>query len=216
MGDGFQAPQQARRMKMMNISLPKRHYGGYIFDCDGTLADTMPLHYRAWARAVQESGGVFPEELFYSWGGRPSAIIVEDLNRKFGSSFDVGDMVERKENYYLDLIHEVQPLPAVVNVARELFGKAPLAVASGGFRKYVEITLAAIGIKNLFEVIVCAEDYNLGKPDPEPFLVAARSMGIAAGECLVFEDSPAGIEAAKRAGMDWIQIPIAAHLDPQL
>ncbi len=191
----------------MLIELPKRRFSGYIFDCDGTLADTMPLHYRAWARVVEEAGGHFPEELFYSWGGRPSSTIVEDLNGKFGANWDVEAMVARKEACYDELIHEVRPLQAVVEIAQGFYGKAPLAVASGGYRKQVELTLDAIGIRHLFKVIVCAEDYRQGKPSPEPFLETARLLGISPHECLVFEDSPAGIEAAQWAGMQWILIP---------
>jgi beta-phosphoglucomutase-like phosphatase (HAD superfamily) len=119
MGNRLQTAQQARRIRMI-LDLPDREFSGYIFDCDGTLADTMPLHYRAWARVVAENGGHFPEELFYRWGGRPSAIIVEDLNREFGSCFAMETMVEKKEDYYLELIHEVQPLSTVVDIARGL------------------------------------------------------------------------------------------------
>jgi len=186
---------------------PSRKYGGYIFDCDGTLADTMPLHYRAWARVVEEGGGRFPEELFYSWGGRPSETIVADLNRTFGSDLAILETAERKEAYYLELLHEVTPIQAVVDIALGLRGRAPLAVTSGGYRKYVELTLDVIGLKDVFPVIVCAEDCGHGKPHPDPFLETARRLGVPAGECLVFEDSPAGIEAALRAGMECVRVP---------
>lgn len=191
----------------MILEIPKGDFAGYIFDCDGTLADTMPLHYRAWARAVEEDGGHFPQELFYRWGGRPSATIVEDLNRTFGHAFAVEAMVDRKESYYLDLIHEVQPLERVVEIARSLHGTAPLAVASGGYRKYVEITLEVIGLKELFDAIVCAEDYEQGKPAPDAFLEAARRLDVRPSECLVFEDSPAGVQAAANAGMQCVFVP---------
>jgi HAD superfamily hydrolase (TIGR01509 family) len=193
----------------MKLTLPSRKFGGYIFDCDGTLADTMPLHFRAWAHVVKEQGGEFPEELFYRWGGRPSARIVEDLNKEFGLSLDIHETVERKENYFLERIHEVQAIPVVVDIARRLYGQVPLAVTSGGYRKYVELTLEAISAKDLFGVIVCAEDYTLGKPHPEPFLETARRMGVFPGDCLVFEDSPAGMESATRAGMECVFVPSA-------
>ncbi|MFA7344092.1 MAG: HAD family phosphatase [Terrimicrobiaceae bacterium] len=198
----------------MVIELPQRQFSGYIFDCDGTLADTMPLHYRAWARVVEESGGRFPEELFYSWGGRPSETIVADLNATFGSAFGIVDTAERKEAYYYELLHEVRPIQAVVDIALGLQGRAPLAVASGGYRRYVELTLDAIGLTGVFPVIVCAEDYEHGKPHPAPFLETARRLGVPAGDCLVFEDSPAGLEAARRAGMECVCIPPMERMAP--
>ncbi|HSI08691.1 MAG TPA: HAD family phosphatase [Rariglobus sp.] len=200
----------------MKLTLPDRKFGGYIFDCDGTLADTMPLHFRAWAHVVKEQGGEFPEELFYRWGGRPSARIVLDLNIEFGLSLDVHETVERKEAYFLERIHEVRAINPVVDIARQLYGTAPLAVTSGGFRKYVELTLEAIDAKSLFGVIVCAEDYTNGKPHPEPFLETARRMGISPADCLVFEDSPAGVESAKRAGMECVFVPSAQVVSPRM
>ncbi|MFA6288930.1 MAG: HAD family phosphatase [Opitutaceae bacterium] len=191
----------------MKIILPDRIFRGYIFDCDGTLADTMPLHFRAWARVVKEGGGEFPEAFFYQWGGRPSATIVEDLNRMMGLRLDLLETVDRKENYYLEMLHEVRAIPPVVEIARRFHGRAALAVTSGGYRKYVELTLEAIAIKELFDVIVCAEDYEHGKPHPAPFLETARRMGIPPADCLVFEDSPAGLEAAKNAGMECVYVP---------
>lgn len=197
-------------MNLMKIDLPSRDFKGYIFDCDGTLADTMPLHFQAFARVVREAGGVFSEALFYQWGGRSTERIVEDLNKTLGLSLDVSEAVERKETYFVERLQEVEPIEPVVEIARRLSGQAVLAVASGGYRKYVELTLEAIGIKELFGVIVCAEDYVNGKPHPEPYLETARRMGIRPEDCLVFEDSPAGLESARSAGMECVYLPAAS------
>ncbi|CAN5729408.1 HAD-IA family hydrolase [soil metagenome] len=196
-------------MISLDLTLPPRPFKGYIFDCDGTLADTMPLHFRAFARVVREAGGEFSEELFYQWGGRPTSRIVEDLNVTLGLSLNVQEAVELKEAYFVELIHEVEAIEPVVEIARKMHGQAVLAVTSGGYRRYVELTLEAIGIKKLFGVIVCAEDYTHGKPHPEPFLETARRMGIPPEDCLVFEDSPAGLEAALDAGMEYVYVPSA-------
>ena len=195
----------------MKLDIPARDFEGYIFDCDGTLADNMPLHYRAWSRAMADFGGKYPEELFYEWGGRPTANIVAALNERFGLSMDVESVVHRKEEYYFQLIPEVAPMEEVVGFARSLWGKSPLAVASGGHRALVVATLRALGIEDWFDAVVCAEDYDQGKPHPDPFLLAAKLLGVPPEDCVVFEDSPTGIEAAKSAGMEWVFVTSPDH-----
>lgn len=195
----------------MKLDIPARDFDGYIFDCDGTLADNMPLHYRAWSRAMEDFGGRYPEELFYEWGGRPTSHIVELLNERFGLSMDVDAVVRRKEHYYFELIPEVKPVADVVEFARAARGKASLSVASGGHRELVVPTLRAMGILEWFDAVVCAEDYEHGKPHPDPFLLAAKLMGVPPSGCVVFEDSPTGIEAAKAAGMAWVFVESSGH-----
>lgn len=191
----------------MKLDIPNRVFGGYIFDCDGTIADNMPLHYRAWSMAMADFGGEYPEELFYAWGGRPTAVIVGMLNEKYGLALDVDETVQRKEKYYLTLISEVVPVPEVMEIVTSMHGIVPLSVASGGHRELVEATLDVFGIRDLFQAIVCVEDYERGKPHPEPFLLAAKLMSVAPEDCVVFEDSPIGIEAAKAANMAWVHVP---------
>ncbi len=191
----------------MKLDIPDRAFGGYIFDCDGTIADNMPLHYRAWSMAMADFGGEYPEELFYAWGGRPTTVIVGLLNEKYGLALDVDETVRRKEKYYLGLIPEVVPVPEVLGIVKSIHGTVPLSVASGGHRELVEATLDVLGIRDLFQAIVCAEDYKRGKPHPEPFLLAAKLMSVPPEDCVVFEDSPIGIEAAKAANMAWVHVP---------
>lgn len=174
----------------------------------------MPIHYRAWQRAMKDFGGDFPEDLFYSWGGIPTAEIVRRLNERYGLNMPVEDVVHRKEEYYLKLVHEVAPIEPVLEFARQLRGKAPMAIASGGHRELVQATLSALGALGWFDVLVAAEDYKHGKPAPDPFLEAARRLGVPPEQCVVFEDSPIGIEAAKAAGMDWVHVP-SAPLQPE-
>jgi HAD superfamily hydrolase (TIGR01509 family) len=190
------------------MRLPAGEFGAYIFDCDGTLADTMPLHYRAWTRVVAEHGGVFPEELFYQLGGRPTEQIFAILRDQHGVRIDdIGRGVRAKEQYFLELIAEVRPIDAVVAIAREAHGRIPLAVASGGLPGLVTATLDAIGVRDLFDAIVCVGDYARGKPHPDPFLEAARRLRVTPAQCLVFEDSPLGLQAAEAAGMRWVFVP---------
>lgn len=200
----------------MNLQIPQteRPFAAYIFDCDGTVADTMPLHYRAWAKTMEVLGGQFPEELHYEWGGMPNAAIVRKLNEKFGTSVDAEEATQLKQQFYLDLVHEVRPIEPVVEMARRFHGTAPLAIASGGRREIVLSTLTALDLVWLFDVIVSADDYERGKPHPDPFLLAARLMGVPPGDCLVFEDTPTGIEAARAAGMQCVLVPSGKLVTP--
>jgi beta-phosphoglucomutase family hydrolase len=189
----------------MKLVVPDREFDGYIFDCDGTLADTMPLHFRAWTRIVTELGGSFSEELFYQSGGKPTAQILEMLRDEYGLKVDdVTRTAERKEEYFLELIHEVKPIEPVVQIARQWHGIKPMAVASGGFRRQIELTLDVLGIRSLFNSVVCVEDYARGKPFPDPFLEAARRLKVAPVNCVVFEDSVLGVQAAAAAGMECV------------
>lgn len=193
----------------MHLEIPERSFGGYIFDCDGTIADTMPLHFEAWALAMEELGGHFTEELHYAWGGMPNTAIVERINREFGCDLNPGEVIRRKHQHYLKRVHLVRPVEPVLALARRFHGSAPLAVASGGRRELVEPTLRALDILEMFQAIVTADDYTRGKPDPEPFLVAAERIGVAPADCLVFEDTPTGVESAQRAGMMVVLVPTA-------
>jgi HAD superfamily hydrolase (TIGR01509 family) len=167
----------------------------------------MPTHYRAWCSALGAHAENFPEALFYELGGVPTAKIVELINERHGLSLPVEETVEQKEAIFLELSHEIAAIEPVVALARELHGKVPLAVASGGHRRIVHNTLRALGIAHLFEVVITAEDYRRGKPAPDPFLEAALRLGVAPGECLVFEDTATGVAAAEAAGMQYVLVP---------
>ena len=169
----------------------------------------MPLHFLAWTQAMKDFGGKFPEEIFYSWGGKPTSVIVSELNAQFGLSLDVDKTVRRKEDYYLALVAQVKPVQPVLDFAKSIHGTAPMAIASGGHHELVDATLAALGITELFQAVVCAEDYVHGKPAPDPFLEAAKRLNVAPGDCVVFEDSPTGIQAAEAAGMAHVFVPTA-------
>ncbi|HEY2342538.1 MAG TPA: HAD family phosphatase [Chthoniobacteraceae bacterium] len=190
------------------IELPPGDFSAFIFDCDGTLADTMPTHYQAWTTALGRYSEKFPEALFYEMGGAPTARIVELLNERHGLALDVEETVQRKEAIFLELSPHVAAIEPVVALAREFSRQQkPMAVASGGHRRIVMNTLRAIGIADLFRVIVTSEDYQRGKPAPDPFLEAALRLSVDPGECLVFEDTATGVAAAKAAGMCWVLVP---------
>ena len=181
--------------------------GAAIFDCDGTLADTMPLHYEAWRKTLDPLNAPFPEETFYAWGGVTAFEIIDRLNALHGLQIPSHETALQKEADYRELIFRARPIVPVVNEARRFRNAGiPLAVASGGIRAVVEETLRALGILDWFGAIATADDVENGKPAPDVFLLAASRLGVAPETCVVYEDAPAGLEAARRAGMGAVDI----------
>ncbi len=177
-----------------------------IFDCDGTLTDSMPLHYLGWKRTLERHGISFEEDRFYALGGMPSHKIVALLSAENGLNLDAEDVAHEKEDAFLELLHMLTPIDVVIEVARQHRGKKPMAVASGGFRRIIECQLQAIGCLDWFDTIVTAECTTRHKPEPDCFLEAARRMNVAPSRCLVFEDADLGVEAARRAAMPYIDV----------
>jgi HAD superfamily hydrolase (TIGR01509 family) len=194
------------------FELPSKQYSAFIFDCDGTLADSMPLHQKAWVFALQAHGAsfAFTWELFMRRAGMTLEQTVQELNVEFGLKMDPLAVARDQRRYYEELMHAVEPIEQVVQFARSKAAQHPLSVASGGERGIVLRTLDKIGVRELFPVVVVAADVKRGKPDPEMFLLAAAKMGVAPESCLVFEDSPSCAEAAERAGMGAVLIRRAA------
>ena len=190
----------------MTLTLPEGHFKAYLFDCDGTIANSMPLHYVAWKKALAEWGCEFPERTFYAWGGLPAAEIVATLAREQGLTMPAEEVAHRKEDLYYEILHELQAVPEVLEQIEQNHGRIPFAVVSGSTRDSVTKSLAALGILDKFDTLVCAGDYSRSKPDPEPFLLAAQRLGVAPEDCLVFEDTEMGIEAATAAGMASVKI----------
>ena len=185
------------------LELPPGDFGALIFDCDGTLADSMPLYHRAWRAALAANGATFDFtwDIFMSRAGVSTEGTVTELNHQFGTMLDAGRIEEPQYAEYARRIEGVEPFPEVVAVAEAHYGKLPMAVASGGARHLVERTLALIGVRHLFEAVVVAADVPRGKPHPDIFLHAAKLLGVPPARCLVFEDGRPGIVAAEAAGM---------------
>jgi HAD superfamily hydrolase (TIGR01509 family) len=180
---------------------------GFIFDLDGTLADSMPAHYRAWTLVTGRYGLTFPEVEFYRMGGVPTATIAAQLVAAAGLTLDPLAVAKEKEQLYVtSLTTGVLPVAPVVEIARRHRSEGPLAVASGGVRRLVEPTLAQLGIADWFAAVVCAEDTARHKPEPDVFLEAARRIGVAPEDCTVYEDTDTGLEAARRAGMRGVDV----------
>ncbi len=191
----------------MKLTLPEGNFRAYLFDCDGTIVDSMPLHYTAWKRALAEWNCAFDEALFYSWGGKPVREIIAALNALNGLSMPVDAVATRKESLYIEQLPHLQAIPEVVEHIDAQYGHIPFAVVSGSRRNSVVSSLSTLKLLGKFETLVCAEDYKNGKPAPDGFLLAAERLGVPPADCLVFEDTDLGIEAANAAGMASIRVP---------
>ncbi len=160
------------------LTLPEGPFKAYLFDCDGTIVDSMPLHYE----------------------------IIAALNVREGLAMPVDEVQRRKEGMYYNILPELKAVPEVLEHIHMSHGKIPFAVVSGSTRDSVTKSLETLGILDKFETLVCAGDYTRSKPDPEPFLIAAERLGVAPGDCLVFEDTEMGIQAATAAGMASVKV----------
>lgn len=187
---------------------PQPPYAGLIFDCDGTIAHTLPVHFLAWQAAFNPYGATLAKDWYHERTGLTAEEFIESFNQAFGYTIDAQQVDVERQRQFTDLIHQVQEVEAVAAIARAHYGKVPMAVASNGQRSVVEATIEAIQLRPLFETIVTLNDVELGKPAPNLFLLAAKRMGVAPEQCIVYEDSDLGLEAARRAGMRWIDVRI--------
>jgi beta-phosphoglucomutase family hydrolase len=178
-----------------------------IFDCDGTLADTMPLHWRAWSEVTRRHGLHFPEDRFYQLGGVPTRDILRLLAEEQGRpGLDPLAVAKEKEGLYLELLPQVGPVEEVVAIAREHRGRLPMAVATGGSRHAIPQVLRQLGILDWFQTVVTSEDVVRQKPAPDIFLEAARRLGVAPEHCRGYEDTDLGMQAIRAAGMEAVDI----------
>ncbi len=191
----------------MKLPIPAGDFRAYLFDCDGTIADSMPLHYMAWTRALSEWNCGFDEQLFYSWGGKPPAEIIASLNEINGLQMPVEIVAARKEALYYDLLPQLRPVAEVLEHIEAQHRRIPFAVVSGSTRESVVNSLTALGLLDRFNIIIGSEDYVRSKPAPDGFLAAAAILGVPPEECLVFEDTDLGIQAAQAAGMASVRVP---------
>ena len=191
------------------INLTADGFDAVIFDCDGTLVHSMPLHFEAWCEALSMHGAanIFKEDVFYAMGGRPTKDIVVEINDEYGLKLDPEQVAFSKREAFLRKLGQLELIDEVAAFAESLRGKLPMAIATGGTRLVIEKTLQAVGVSDLFEEVITADDVANGKPAPDIFLKAAQMLGVKPERCLVLEDAPAGVMAGQLAGMTVISIP---------
>lgn len=197
---------------MANIgpfSFPQNGFDAVIFDCDGTLVDSMPAHFDAWCEALSQfgAGGVFKEDVFFAMGGRPTLDIVVELNDEYDLKLDPMAVALAKREAFLKRLDTVTLIEEVADFAQSLRGKIPMAIATGGPRMVIEKILKTVGISDWFDEVITAEDIEHGKPAPDIFLHAAYLLNVEPTKCLALEDAPSGILAAQLAGMQVLAIP---------
>lgn len=196
----------------MELVLPDRRYDGYIFDCDGTLVDSMPLHFRAWTASFRHHEAPFEwsEERFYASAGVPDREIVAGLNDEYGCNLDGDSIHDYKAEWFVRHLQELTPVAAIETLVKQYHAAGEkISVATGSDISIVDPELEHVGLRSYFEIIVTPADVARGKPAPDMFLLAARKMGVDPENCLVFEDGKAGIQAADAAGMDSVFVPSA-------
>jgi HAD superfamily hydrolase (TIGR01509 family) len=191
---------------MNRIDLTPYRFEALIFDCDGTLANTAPLHFQSLQRAFASQGLEISESWYRDRLGFSRKPLFQAFEREFNVTLDHEATAALSESIFASIIHEVQEIPVVASIARKHQGKMPMAVASGGQRFLVEATLKACGLMDLFDAIVTVDDVQEGKPSPALFLEAANRLKTSPDLCLVFEDSDEGVEAAKRSNMTVIDV----------
>ena len=179
-----------------------------IFDMDGVLADTGPIHFESWVKMANEIDVKFTREFFEDTFGQQSVIITRKL---LGDKVDDKELVKRanlKKLYYREMVKDkLEPLPGAIELIKTLKDKRfKLAVGSSGPPENVELLLNTLKVKKYFDVIITAAEVSKSKPEPDVFLIAAEKVNVKAENCIVIEDAPVGIEAAKRAGMKSIAI----------
>jgi HAD superfamily hydrolase (TIGR01509 family) len=192
------------------LEVPPRRFGGIIFDCDGTLVDSMPIHYLCWVDALRHHHApfAFTEETFYGLAGIREQDAVRILNERHGSQVDPEGVAEFKFELFKQRFEEVQPVLPVAELARGAHARGvPIAVASGSEEVTVRGCLTATGLLPLFEVLITPRLVERGKPAPDMFLLAAERLGVAPEECLVIEDGQSGLDAAQAAGMSAVFVP---------
>jgi HAD superfamily hydrolase (TIGR01509 family) len=199
----------------MKLVIPKGDFAGYLFDLDGTLVDTMPLHYAAWREALQRGGfgRDLEEDYFYSLGGVPTRLVAQRVGEHYGIKLDAAKVEHVKEGIYLERLREAKLITPVVAFARRVARTHPVAVVTGSMPDVARCALQRTGLDTLFSIVVTPVDVpsGRGKPAPDMFLVAARRMGVAPERCLVFEDAEPGIAGARAAGMQVVFVPSRQH-----
>ena len=190
----------------LNWTLPTGSQG-LIFDCDGTLVDSMPLHYHAWVTILRRYGLDLAEARFYEWAGVPVDEIVRRLAAEQGRIVNAKTIAAERDAYFHSLpVSALRPVMAVVDIARRFHRQLPMAVATGSTQASAEASLRVIGILEWFDAVVSSQDVGRPKPAPDVFLRAAERIAVAPSACVAFEDGEAGLQAAQAARMHVVDV----------
>jgi HAD superfamily hydrolase (TIGR01509 family) len=171
-----------------------------LFDCDGTLVDTMGLYRICWRQVFGRHGFDMSDEWFTTWAGHSTLPFVTAALPGYDAEH-LAAVAQEGVDLFLESTHLLEPLDHVVQIARRHHGRVPMAVVSGGPRDAVMASLEAVGISDLFDVIVTVTDVEHGKPAPDGYLRAIELLGVRPEACVAYEDTSSGIESARGAGI---------------
>ena len=205
---------------MRDIDLPTTHklqlltqisdqkpYQAFLYDCDGTLADNMHAHKGAYKKAAKKYGIDLDTSIVDELAGWPTVQVATEISKRYNVPLDAEQLGSEKSTIFFDeYIEDTLPIEFVVKHLKNHLGKVRIGVVSGGRRATVTKSLSVLGIIDDIEILVCAGETDLGKPHPDPFLLAAQQLGIHPSHCLVFEDGNPGVQSATAAGMDWVRV----------
>lgn len=177
-----------------------------IFDVDGTLADSMPVHLEAWQETGKKYGFTYTKEVLDRYAGKAGQSIVQIINEQQGLNLDPDEVAEAKEQAFLENLEMVKPVKPVVALLNKYYGRLPIGAGTGGFRHVALKTLSYLGLHNKIQVLVSADDVENHKPAPDTFLKAAKALRVPPEKCLVLEDAELGFQAATNAGMHYIDV----------
>ncbi|KSB88470.1 hypothetical protein AS593_19280 [Caulobacter vibrioides] len=177
-----------------------------IFDCDGTLVDSLALYAVAWPAGLRSTGHAMEASWYLERGGFSGDMLMDAFEQEVGQTLDRAQVMKHVWEAYSAGIDGLTEIAAVTAIARAFHGRLPMAVASSGPSDFVRLSLRSRGLDELFDAIVTIEDVAAAKPAPDLFLEAARRLGVAPQDCLVFEDSLQGVQAAKAAGCHVIDV----------
>lgn len=193
--------------KYKTLEEKSANYTALLYDVDGTLADNMHAHKAAYVAVAEEYGVKLDPNIVEELAGWPTIDVAQEISTRYQTIFDIHTFAKRKSAIFIErFIHDTQPVDYVLAHLLSNIGKKKIGIVSGGSRSTLAITLDVIGLTDKFETLVCAGDTPLGKPSPQPFLLAAKNLGVDPTECLVFEDGDPGVQGAIAAGMGWVRV----------
>jgi len=172
-----------------------------IFDLDGTLSDSLPVHIASWNAVCEKLNCTFDERILVEMTGAPTLSFAERIKREQNLEITAEELVVLKQQEFWKNINQIKPHDAVIELMKEAHGKIPMAVGTGASRTSAMLQMKELEIDQLFDFIVTADDVDRHKPEPETFLKCAELMGVAPEFCQVFEDGELGMQAAQTAGM---------------
>jgi beta-phosphoglucomutase-like phosphatase (HAD superfamily) len=191
-----------------DLALEPGSFRGLIFDCDGTLVETLPAHVQALKDALARYNLCPTMEWARTKYGQTPATVLLAVDQEVGRiPVPHSDVLKVWSANYGRNLHLLEQITPICDIARQWHGRVPMAVASNGHRSSVHATLDAVGMLPLFDAITTIEDVTRGKPAPDLFLEAARQIGVAPCDCIVFEDSEEGLASAASAGMRTVRVP---------